>query len=220
MATVQDIYTLVGALTSRARTQLKENHAIAAINEARFEVWKILTSFEAKDNWFVAIDTANTIAVDDLDIALPTNCGVLRHIEVTAPSSAKTVRFHKVEANDTRFQQLRSNRTLRSSEIPYTILGDEPGTLILGVSPEQALTVNFWIAAKPAEWTALSDNIDSFPRISWMPMARYAAQILMGGAGSQRAGMLRAELEAEMVRMTQASERNATGPEVVSGWME
>ena len=222
MATVQDIYNLVEALTARARVQLKERAVLAAINEARFEVWKVLTSFEAQQNWFLTLETGKTIAVGDLDIVLPTACGSLRRIEVTAPASQTGVRFYRPAGgiSDERFAALRSDPNARSSEIPYVIVGDEPGTLILGCSPPVTLTVTFWIISKPAEWTALSSVIDVFPRIAWMPIARYAAAMVMGGAGSQQIGALVGQLEADLIRMTQSAERDDTGPDVVAGWME
>jgi hypothetical protein len=222
MATVQSLYNLVGTLTARARVQLNERFVIPALNEARFEVWKVLTSFEAQQNWFLELDTGNTIAVGDLDIALPTTCGSLRKIEVASPASQTHVRFYRPAGgiSDERFSALRADPNAKSSEIPYVIVGDEPGTLILGCSPPADVTVTLWIIAKPAEWTALSDNIDVFPRIAWMPMARYAAAMVMGGAGSQQIGALVGQLEADLIRMTQSAERDDTGPDVVQGWME
>lgn len=220
MATVQNVYDLFRAMLPKPRANLKEEHILAALNEGAHEAWKVLSTFEGEQNWFVSIDTGNTIAVNDLDIALPSGCASLKKIEVTAPASHQTTRFYKVPKHDDQFTSLRQTPNAKATEIPYTIIGADPGTLILGCSPEVALTVSFWMVSYPTAWATLATNIDEFPRIAWAAIARYATNLIMGGTGSQLAARMAMELERELVRMTQTAERDDTGPQVVSGWLE
>jgi len=61
MATVQNVYDLVKAMLSKPRTNLKEEYILAALNEGAHEAWKVLSTFEGSQNWFVSIDTGNAI---------------------------------------------------------------------------------------------------------------------------------------------------------------
>ena len=221
MATVNDILGTLRLLLLKGRMTLGEDEEIRAINEAKFEVWKILVSHERRQNWFVKILENQPILTTQRVYNMPSDFAQMRQIEPTAPPGSLQVLFSREDLDSDRFQSQRKQVGGEVSEMIYTIIGEEPGQMVLASVPTADLTVTYWYVHKLADWTALTDNINELPRIAWLPIARYAAGMILLGAGAGvRFSDYRQLWQDEVIRLTQAAERDDTGTEAAMGYME
>jgi len=221
MATVADIHKLFRSLLIKGRIQTYLHDELAVLNEAKWQVWKILTSVEGDDNWFVNILEAQSFLTTQKVYTLPADFAQMREIEVTAPDSYKTVRFWNPKLDSHRYTEGRRSNDTSATEIPYTIIGANPGQLVLSKPVPADLTATFWYVAKPADWTAMASNIDDMPRIAWMPIARYAAAMILIQSGARvRFGDFHQLFRDEIMTMAQGPNRVNDQPEVAHGWME
>ncbi len=221
MATVNDILGIYRLLLIKGRMNMHEHDEIRAINEAKFEVWKILTSHEKRQNWFVKILENQSILTTQRVYNMPSDFAQMRQIEPTAPPGSLQVLFSREDLDSDRFQSQRKQVGGEVSEMIYTIIGAEPGQMVLASVPTTDLTVTYWYTHKLGDWTALTDNIDDLPRIAWLPIARYAAgMIILGSGAGVRFSDYRQMFQDEVIRMTQAAERDDSGTEAAAGFME
>jgi hypothetical protein len=192
---------------------------IVLLEEAKWEVWKILIGYSQRSNWFVKRGTAFDITTGDDEYALPSDCYQLRKL-VPVSEADKHFWFHNESEQDDEFQQMERMPSRHALEIPYVVIGEEPGTLILASTPERTVSVRPWYVYKPTAWAVKGDPIDQMPRSTWLPIARYAATIYRLGAGNPAWGDFRAVWADEINRMVNTDTRVQNGPKVVHGYFE
>lgn len=219
MATpVSYLVQLANSMTVFYNKQFTDQQLVL-LEEAKWEVWKILIGYNRRSNWFVKRGTAFDISKDDDEYTLPADCYQLRKL-VPANESDRFYWFYREDEEADRFQTAERVPSVNLVEIPYTVIGEEPGKLVLASTPIGTVSVVPWYVYKPTAWALKTDPIDQMPRSTWLPIARYAATMYRLGAGNPAWSDFRVAWSDEINRMVNTDARVQDGPKVIAGFFE
>lgn len=219
MATVATLIPIMDVSLYGKSKDISNPIKIAALNQAKTEVWKVMVGADPQENWFLA--TANlSLTADTREYALTTGLHQLRQIEVTT-SGYEYVEFVKGRLDDESFRRDRAaTDASATSEILYDVYGSPPGTLMLARYPPTALTLKLWYIALPTEWTALDTNIDQFPADTYNLICDWAVNKLLLSKSPQEWGAFMQQWDRDVTRWMLTARRDNSEAETVRGFME
>lgn len=219
MATVATLIPIMDVSLYGKSKDISTDVKIAALNQAKNEVWKVMVGADPQENWFVASQSLSIVA-GTREYALAAGTHQLRQIEVATADYA-TIEFTKARLDDEEFRRLRALTGASSSSIiPYDVYGSPPGTLMLAVYPPAAMTLTVWYIALPAEWTALDTNIDQFPADTYNLICDWAVNKLLLSKSPEEWGQFMQQWDRDITRWMLTARRDNSEAEVVRGFME
>lgn len=147
MATVSYLMQVCDSLLVKFDKRFADEQ-IVLLEEAKWEVWKLLISYNRRSNWFMKIGAQFNITNGDYDYTLPTDLAQLRKL-VPVNEADRHYVFYKDDEESDRFQELERLPNARPYGIPYTVIGEEPGTLLLAATPQGTVPVKPHYVYKP-----------------------------------------------------------------------